>query len=541
MSSQAPVNIDLLIVQPTDLTRLGKISEQQIFGVGNNFHPQGLFSTEVFGAVGSEYRSKVFGYVDLNTHVIHPVVYKAIVECKAFYKQVMQGKVTAIWDKKTGSFEKSNEVEAQTGYAFFMSHLAELRFEKNKSDKRNFYIDLIEKAFKDNTYLMRYVLVMPAGMRDYTVTPDGKPEEDEINTFYRHLITQCQLVDPALVGKSPSLYDGVIQYLQSTLNDLFEYIQSLLDGKNKLILGKWLSRKIFNSTRNVLTASVDNTVDMNDPNRLRSNDTAVGLYQFLRATCPKSLFALKNAYVNKIFNEDNNFAYLTNAKTLHKEEVLSTHVQKDYDRWMTMEGLESVIANFGSLDIRHTTLSLNGGKHHMGLLYRDKGCVRFLQDIQEVPEGFDVSKVSPITMAEFLYLSVYQLSGKLPGFITRYPIQGLGGIYPCMMQLRTTTAIEQVHLLGENWEVTPELLSAFPLRGEPFFNGISVHQSHMALLGADHDGDTISLVGVQTDEAIEEIQRTLNSTNYYLNNEKRVIFSNSSDIIDAVMSFLTTD
>lgn len=541
MNNALPVNIELLVVEPKDLARLGKITEQQIFGIGNNFHPQGLFSTEIFGAVGSQFRSKVFGYIDMNTELIHPVVYNAIVNCKAFYKQIMDGKVTAVWNAKLGEFEKSNDADAQTGYSFFISHLTQLKFEKNESDKRNFYIDLTSKAIKENRYLLRYVLVMPAGMRDYTVTPEGKPEEDEINTFYRKLLTQSQLVDAMLIKKTPSLYDSVVQYLQNTLNDLFEYIESLLNGKNKLILGKWLSRKIFNSTRNVLTASVDNTTDMHDPNRLRSNDTAVGLYQFLRSVAPKSLHAIKTTYVSKIFTEDNSFAYLTNAKTFKKEEVLSTHIQRDYDRWMTLDGLESVIANFGNLDTRHEVLSLNNGKHVMGLLYKDAGRVKFLQDIAELPEGADIKCVSPITMAEFLYLSVYQLSGALPGFITRYPIQGLGGIYPCWIQLRTTTEIEKVTLLEEDWSVGDKVLSCFPVRGKPFFNGIAVHQSHMALLGADHDGDTISLVGVQTDEAIQEITATLNSKSYYLNNENRLIFSNSSDIVNAVIAFLTSD
>lgn len=538
---QSPVNVNLLVVQTTDLNRLGAITEQQIFGVGNNFHPQGLFSIEIFGTVGSEYRSRVFGYIDLHTQVIHPTIFKAIVECKAFYKQIIQGKLTAIWNPKTRELEKSNEPEAQTGYAFFLSHLSQIKFEKNDSDKRNFYIDLIEKSIKENTHLARYILVMPAGLRDYTVTPDGKPEEDEVNTFYRRLLTQSQLVDPSLFVKSPSLYDGVVYQLQSTLNDLFEYIQSLLDGKNKLILGKWLSRKIFNSTRNVLTASVDNTIEMDDPNRLRSNDAAVGLYQFLRASCPKSLFAIKTTYVDKIFSENNNFCYLTNAKTLKKEEVLSSHVQKDYDRWMTMQGLESIIAGFGNLDIRHMSLTLNAGKHFMGLLYNDGKYVKFLQDISELPEHLNKSNVSPITMAEFLYLSVYQLSGTLPAFVTRYPINGYGGIYPCMMQLRTTTLVHKLTLLNDQWRESENILTAFPVRGEPFFNGMSVHQSHMGLLGADFDGDTVSLVGVQSDEAIEEVKRVLNSKTYYLNNENKVIFSNSSDIIDATLAFMTRD
>lgn len=536
-----PVNIDLLVVQPNDLQRLGRIREQQIFGVGNNFHPEGLFSTVIFGAVGSEYRNRVFGYIDLNTHVLHPTVFNAIVECKAFYKQLMQGKLTALWNEKTKEFEKSNDPQAQTGYAFFMEHFTSLKFERNNSDKRNFYIDIIDKSIKDNSYLLRYVLVMPAGLRDYTVTPDGKPEEDEINTYYRRLLTQSQLIDPSLALKTPTLYDSVRFHLQSTLIELFDYIQSLLNGKNKLVLGKWLSRKVFNSTRNVLTASVDNTINMHDPNRLRSNDVAVGLYQFLRASAPKSLYYIKTTYVNKIFSEENSFCYLTDTKTLKKQEVLSSHVQKDYDRWMTVEGLESVIASFGNDDIRHTPITMNQGKHYIGLIYNDGKYVKFFQDIDELPESYDKQYVQPITMAEFLYMSVHSLNGQLPGFVTRYPINGYGGIYPCMMQLRTTTSIIQPTLLDDNWQVTDQKLTCFPVRDESFFSGMSVHQSHLGLLGGDHDGDTMSLVCVQSDEAIEEVKRTLNSKSYYLNNENKIIFSNSTDILDAALSFLTTD
>jgi len=76
--SQRPFNISLLRVKDTDLPRLGLIKEMQIFGQGSSFHPDGLFSTTIFGAVGSEYRTKMFGYIDLKYPIIHPLVYKTI-------------------------------------------------------------------------------------------------------------------------------------------------------------------------------------------------------------------------------------------------------------------------------------------------------------------------------------------------------------------------------------------------------------------------------------------------------------------------------
>ena len=161
-----PFNIDLLQVQESDLSKVGKISESKIFDNMNNFHSEGLFSTTIFGAVGSEYRAQMFGYIDLKITIFHPLVYYAIINLKAFYKQIAEGKVTAIFNPKTGEFEKSNSEEASTGIHFLYSHTKQLKFEKNQSDKRNFLIDMFNEAVRKNNYSLRYLLVIPAGIRD---------------------------------------------------------------------------------------------------------------------------------------------------------------------------------------------------------------------------------------------------------------------------------------------------------------------------------------------------------------------------------------
>lgn len=538
-TNNMPVNIDILTVTEQDLQRLQQVKELQIFSQGNVFHPEGLFSTTIFGSVGSEYRNRIFGYIDLKYPVLHPAIYQAIVSTKAYYEQIINGSVTAIYDPKTKSFIKSTDEEASTGYTFFMSHIEELEYELTNSDKRTFNIRLIKESVSKNKHLLRYLLVMPAGLRDYTVNTNGKPEEDEINSYYRRLLAQSQLIDPTIAKKTPSVYDNIYSVIQKNLNDLYNYIKSLLEGKSKLILGKWLSRKVYNSTRNVLTSFVDTSTNINNPNRLKSNETGASLYQYLRACAPKTLYEIKNTYVSKIFVEGMNSAYLTNVKTLKKEEVMNNHIQKDIDQWTTMDGLESVIANFGNNDIRHLPITLNKGKHYMGLVYNDGRYVKFLQDINELPDGFNKEFVSPITMAEFLYMSIYKLNGKLPGFVTRYPINGYGGIYPAWIKINTTSTYQELILLDSNWEKTDELLYSFPVRDGEFLDGMTVHQSHMAMLGADHDGDCIALSGVMSDEAINEVSRVLNTKNYYINNENKVIFSNSSDVIDAVLSYMT--
>ena len=202
MSTKNPVNNGLLRARESDLARLGQVKELQIFGQGSNFHPEGLFSIQIFGPIGSEARLRTFGYIDLHHDLLHPLVYRTVIGLKSYYKGIMDGSVYALWDAKTREFVKSNDSKAQSGFSFFMSHIKELAFERNDSDKRNDAIAFFDKAVGTDKHLLRYLLVMPAGLRDYTVNPSGKPEQDEINTFYRRLLAQSQLVDPAIARKN---------------------------------------------------------------------------------------------------------------------------------------------------------------------------------------------------------------------------------------------------------------------------------------------------------------------------------------------------
>lgn len=534
-----PINLDLLTVSEQDKLRIGEVTDMQIFDNTNNFHPGGLFSTVIFGNIGTEFRNRTFGYIDLKTEILHPLIYFAIISLKAFYKQILDGTVLAKWDTSTKSFIKSNEEEARTGYSFFMEYIEQLIFEKNESEKRTFLIDLFVKSIKEQKYKMRYVLVLPAGIRDYSIDDNGKPQEDEINSLYRKMLFQSSIIDPIIFKKTPEVYDNVRNSLQKISFDLFEYIKNLLEGKHKLILGKWLTRKIFNSTRNVLSNPIEHINNINDPNRLGYNESYIGLHQFLRAIAPKTLYEIKNKYIKDIFIENNNFAYLTNAKTLKREEVINTHIQKDYDLWTSADGLEKVLANFGNLDLRHLPITLNKGKHYLGLIYKDKKYFKFLQDIDSIPEGFNKSNVSPVTLAEFLYMSIFGLSGKYPALITRYPITGYGSIYPCILKLKTTNTYEVLEELDSNWQPSGQIAYCFPIRGKDFFNTIAANIAHYAAMDADVDGDTLSVIGVTTDEAINEINQYLKRRDYYISSDNRFYFSIGNDTLNAILNYLT--
>ena len=536
---KSPFNIFILKVEENDIKALKKVYSLNIFDNTKNFDEGSLFSIQIFGKIGSEARNRTFGYIDLIIPILHPFIYYAIINLKSFYKDIAEGKILAIFDKNTGEFIKSNEEEADTGYNFFFRHVPDLKFEKNNSEKRNFLIDLFNKSIKENNYTMKYLLVIPAGLRDYTIDSNGKPQEDEINTFYRKILIQTNIIDANSIKKAPEVYDNVAIGIQNVTLDLFEYIKSLLEGKGKLILGKWLTRKIFNSTRNVLSSSIEKADNINNQNRLKYNECLVGLHQFARASMPRSTYEIMNKYIKNIFVPNLNTAYLTNAKTLKREEVLNSHIQKEYDLWTSNDGIEKIISMLGNLNNRNEKIVLNKGIHYMGLIYKDNKYFKFFQDIDEVPDDFDKSKVYPITLAEFIYISIYELSGKYPGFITRYPITGFGSIYPCYVKLTTTVETYSLEELDSQWKPSGNIAYNFPNTSSEYFNTCAVHPSHLSALGGDFDGDTVSLTMVLADESISEINQYLNKKDYYLNDNGGFTFSSNTDILEAVLSFMT--
>lgn len=537
--NKLPIDLELLKVNEKDLVKLGRISETSIFDNNGNFHPNGLFSTTIFGAVGSEYRNRVFGYVDLQMELIHPLIYKALTDTKALYKQIAEGKVTAIFDKKIKDFVKSTDENSNTGYQFFIEHLPLLKLEKNNSDKRNFNIDIINNSIKEEKYLMKYLLVMPAGLRDYFVDQSGKPNEDEINTFYRKIVSQCSIIDPISGKKAPEVYNNLRSGIQNSLQDLSEYIISLLEGKNKLILGKWLTRKIFNSTRNVASNFIENVSTIDSPNRINYNEAIVGLHQYLRALVPKSIYEIKNKYIVNIFKENTNSAFITNSKTLLKEEVLNSHIQKEYDLWTTSEGLLQVIASLNNQHIRDLPIILNKGKHYLGLIYKDEKYIKFFHGLDELPDGFDKSKVSPVTLSEFMYLSIYETIGKYPGLITRYPITGYGSVYPVFLKMVTTMSSFTLEELDGEWKPSGKTMYSFPNPDSGYHNTISVHPAHLASLGGDFDGDTLSVTALLSDESIEEITKALSKKEYYFNDKGDFNFNPDTEILNVVLAYMT--
>lgn len=535
-----PFNLGLLSLGNEDIKNIRPVKVLDIFdgGGSKNFHPDGLFSIETFGRVGEERRNRLFSYINLNIDILHPVIFKSVVDLKALYGDIINSKEYAVFNTEIGDFEKSDIVNGSTGYSFFIKHLRAIKFELRDSPKRQFNIKLIEK-FKDKLFIDKLV-VMPAGLRDYVIDANGKPSQDEINKLYVKVIAISSMIGNVDTKLNESYLDSARANLQSAVDEIYEYIKAMMEGKSKLIQSKWAGRKIFNSTRNVITTNIPKITSLDDPRNISTNQTSVSLYQYLRMTLPLAVKHIRDTYLSSVFVGSNSPSVLVNKKTLKRE--LVNIDPEHYDEWMTYEGLEKVCARFGEDHLRHEPLEVED--YYIGLIYKgnDK-TFKFIQDIDDVPENRrdDGSTVTPITFAELMYLSIYRDSDSIPCFVTRYPVAGYGGIYPSYCYLMSTVNSEVRYELNDDWEViATNPAKEFPVTGANFFNSMAPSNAHIKRLVADFDGDMCSATAVLSEESKLEIKTLLNSRNYYVGINGKMNFSASSDIINLTLKSMTS-
>lgn len=536
MTPSDPFNLELLFATDDDIKGMRPIKVLDIMeGMTKNFHPDGLFSTDIFGKVGGEFRNRLFSYIELKVPIFHPTLYKAIIRMKSLYEEIIMGKSFAIFNPVTKDFEKSTIMLGDTGYDFFFKNFPALQFEDRKAVSRKTGIKLIEKH-KTRAWINR-LLVLPAGIRDYTVDDTGKPSEDEINSLYRTVMKLSFSLDNIAVEQNLEYLDSTRANIQLAVGVIYDHIVEMLKGKKKAIQSHWTTRRIINSTRNVITSHTPAVKELGGVKSVSPNETVIGIYQFIRAAIPLAVKEVREKFSQRIFTSQNGPGILINKKTLKPEPIKVDSVY--HDSWMTYEGLEKVFSHFSDVSLRHRPLEIDG--YFMALLYRGPDeSFKVIHDIDEIPDNRkEAADVKPLTLAEMLYIATYELAKTVMAFVTRYPIAGYGGIFPCHSYLKSTIKSEVKYELNDNWEKKEKPACEFPMTGEMFFDSMSISASHLTAAGADFDGDKMSYTCVWTDDAREELETILSNWQYYVDSSGRMSFSLSDDVIDIILASMT--
>ena len=538
-----PANVALLKLTPERLQYLRPTRSLDMFegGSTSTFHEDGLFSVLTFGRPGSDERDRRFSYIDLKTSLLHPFYYKQLCRLKLLYQGIISGREYARWDEELEDFVASDQVDGDTGFSFFMQYWDKIVFKTNESDIRSLRIEFITKGRE--RALLNKVLILPAGLRDVSIDESGRYKQGDINGPYRAMLAANNALSVTNSGDS-RLQNNTRYGMQQTFLEIYEYFNSLISGKGGFFLDKWGCRRIYNGTRNVITAMPVAKPYLGSRAGAGANNTVIGLFQLAKAVLPKTIHLLQTGWIGQVFSQDGNVA-LVNPKTLRREIIRIS--SSAVDKWTSTPGLEGVINSYFSIQNRVKPIVVDRG-YYLGLVYRGPdNTFKIFNDITELPAGnpkFDRKYVHPLTLTELLYISGYREWVKIPLIPTRYPITGLGCIYDSYAYVKTTEKAVARRELDDNWIPMDSEYTAleYPHMDDPvFYDAMSAHPSRLALAGGDHDGDTMSGNALYTDEAVEEVRRLMGKASSYVNPRGGLLASPTIESVRRIVMNYTGD
>ena len=351
------------------------------------FHPDGLFSEVIFGQIGSSSRLIKRGYLDLHTKIITPHLFKQIVSMKkTLYTGIMNGTTYAYFDKQLKDFVKveQDDPRADTGYSFFVNHIAKVKFQSTDSVTRENKIQLIDK-YNDKLLIDKY-LVLPAGLRDVKIKA-GRPSSEAINKLYYGVLSLTNAI-PDGYGEDP-MYDPIRYQLQMKVVEVYDYILNIVNGKHGFGQGKYGARDVVYSNRNVITAAVMNTADNPDSGRVFSiEDLELPLFQAMKGATPLVIHWLGVLFFNQRFSTGTNQIYLINPETLSAE--FCTVTDADMKKFSTAEGLEKIINDFRNQENQFKPVTMNvineKGKevpYYFGLIYDTGDTINVVSNVED--------------------------------------------------------------------------------------------------------------------------------------------------------------
>ena len=541
MNELESADFAIMDLTPQILQALKPVKVLDIYdGGSDNFHEDGLFSISIFGRVGDPSRDLRFSYIATGIEVIHPLIFRNIIKLKKFYSEIIKGNAYAIFDTKKNDFVPSDAIDGETGYNFFLTYWDRLVFERNESKQRNARIDFIEKYRK--VAKTSNILVLPAGLRDLEVDPDGRDVEGEINEFYRRIISISNTLS-SNTDVNNRITDSARLGIQNAFNSIYTFIIGLCRGKGGFILRKWARRKIFNGTRAVLTAQVPSVNKLSVVDYPSWNNTVMGIAQLMKALLPVAVHKLMHFdLVLEAFPSGDSNAYLVNKKTLKREMVKINN--KTTDRWATQNGVESLFQTFMDHEIRGSEIDIEG--YYLGLIYRgpDK-TFKLVYDIDDADNypWMDKKYLHPITWVEMMYLMGYKDWNTYPMVATRYPITGAGSIFPSYVYVKTTVLSEVRWAVDDEGKIIEDDKAiVYPILDNPtFIDSEAISPSRLEGMGADFDGDMVSGNVLYSEDVKIEIEKYLKSAAAYIRPNDGLLNSPYTDPVERVIYNMTGD
>lgn len=475
------------------------------FNMNNSPTDDGLFSNRLFGFPGSKERKTIFGYIDLKKHYLHPVFYNLFISMGNRYSNILSG-------KKYYRLENNDIIEdpenGKTGISYFYEIFDKLKFKDTETMQRSMYLDLLTNSKKDNIFITKF-LVIPPYLRDYNSSDSSNKDisaVDEVNSYYAKLIRLTTNTDSSnsldFIGASTEAS------IQQILADIYNYFITKISGKTGMIHQALLGKSIDYATGSVIAAPQFKARKWQN-SMIRFGYIGVPLTQLLSLFMPLFIKYIRD-YIEEREDE------LSHVIDKHGNEIIIKDIREQFSTHNIQKLMKlyinTVTARFDPLTVKDS----NGNEYPVNLYKKDLNRL--------------------FTLTDLFYIAAVDVCIDKHVYITRYPVENILNIFPCRIKILSTIETKEQVLQDRYLPDYPVIYEDYPCTEEMFNDTVTPHNTYLKALGADFDGDTVSVRGIFSKEANIEAEEIIKSVKYILDQEGKCIREVGNECIQSIYS-----
>lgn len=496
------MKIDLLDLERLiSVNSLKEVTAPRLFSNKMMFDQDGILSNEIFGISKGDRRS-TFAYITLNRPFVHPHIYSKVL------KSIFKGIIYIVSGQRRYSIKDEFLVEDEengwTGLAALYDHWDEINWQKSTS-VNTVNKQLMINLSRDKVFINR-ILVCPPAYRDVMMagTIDSSDHVNELNDLYMKLIRAVALLSEG--GLFSSIQYSTQMKIQDIIVEIFKYFKEQISRKQGLIRKNLMSKSVTYGVRTVISAPSFNIERIED-NIVDIEHTALPIGHCASAFYPFIESWLKNFFTREIINDPNIVTYYDEGL---KREIPAT--MKDPEVQFSEKNIRKMINDYClNPDNRFKILQVDVIMPTSKSVDRIIKAEMILKGKILLPNNVATLLQRPMTVTDVLYLACVDVCEKRHLMVSRYPVGTDKGIYFNKIRVQSTATHVKVIFNGKEYPFYPNIDLTLPHNnvGVAFIDTLVMSNSHLDGMGADYDGDQVSVRGIWSDEANMEAEHIM--------------------------------
>ena len=526
-------NLQVSLLDVDDFVKknnLVEITNPVIFDTSSNPTSDGLLSNTIFG-ITKESRASTFAYISLKKKFLQPLVYRIWSKVDSKIKSIIHGIGTYSIDKSGAIVE---DPKGDNGIDFLRKNLDKIKFRETDSIKRERYIKFLNDNRKN--FFTDKLIVIPPFFRDIKVD-GGKISVGDINKLYINVMVSASAIGDSedygfSIGKSVEgrLQEGLIEIYKWFGTGTDSNPNGGLPGKFGVIRRANLSKTTDYATRLVMSApklDVENMEDIRadfDYSVLPMTSAAANFFPFV-------IFHMRRFFENE-FIGDTKYPIIDKDGTIIYGEI------EDYQIQFSDEALKKELDRFihGYSDRFRPVKVLCGVKGKQE--YLDLKWKGFYKE----PDVKALKNERPLTWCDVIYMACEEAVKDRMILITRYPIDTFYNEFATKIRLSSTIETEEAVFDDVVYTHYPKIRKEDIGKdtSSSFIDTMNICNGYLDSIGGDYDGDMVTIKGVYTDEANEELKKQLASNIHFINLGGNPVISTSKESIQALYAMTLT-